>query len=103
MRFLMTVNLTTGPANDAARRSELGEKIGAILDELQPEAAYFGTEDGMRTAYLIVHMKDASELPKLAEPWFLAFDAEIDLCPVMTPEDLGRAGSDIQAAVKKYG
>ena len=103
MRFLMTVNIPTDLANEAARTGELGKKIEAILEEVKPEAAYFSAENGMRTAYLIVDMKDASEMPRLAEPWFLAFEAEIDARPVMPPEDLAKAAPDIRAAVEKFG
>ena len=38
----------------------------------------------------------------LAEPWFLAFHASIEIVPVMTAEDLKKAGSAIEKAVKKY-
>ena len=52
---------------------------------------------------LFVNMQDASQIPALAEPWFLAFQASIDIVPVMTPEDLKKAGPAIEQAVKKYG
>jgi hypothetical protein len=48
-------------------------------------------------------MQDASEIPTIAEPWFLAFNAAIEIHPVMRPEDLARAGGAIDKAVKKYG
>jgi hypothetical protein len=48
-------------------------------------------------------MKDASQIPAIAEPWFLAFNASIEIHPVMVPDDLARAGSSFEAAVKKYG
>ena len=48
-------------------------------------------------------MQDASEIPGIAEPWFLAFNAAIEIHPVMRPEDLARAGGAIEKAVKKYG
>jgi hypothetical protein len=48
-------------------------------------------------------MHDASQIPAIAEPWFLAFNASIEIHPVMVPEDLSRAGSAIEVAVKKYG
>jgi len=47
-------------------------------------------------------MQDASQIPAIAEPWFLAFNASIEIHPVMVPDDLIRAGSAIEAAVKKY-
>jgi hypothetical protein len=48
-------------------------------------------------------MDDASQMPALAEPWFLAFNASVEVLPVMASEDLGRAGPAIENAVKKYG
>lgn len=48
-------------------------------------------------------MKSASDLPVIAEPWFLALNATISVKPAMTPHDLGaEAGAAIQAAVKAY-
>ncbi len=52
---------------------------------------------------IVFDMKDTSQIPAVAEPWFLAFNAKVSLRPVMTPEDLGKAGPSIGEAVKKYG
>jgi hypothetical protein len=48
-------------------------------------------------------MDEASQMPAIAEPFFIWLKAEIDFIPVMTLEDLGKAGPSIQAAVKKWG
>ncbi len=56
----------------------------------------------MRSALLFMELKDASQIPAIAEPWFLAFDASVDIQPVMTPEDLRKAGPAIEKAVRKY-
>jgi hypothetical protein len=48
-------------------------------------------------------MHDAAQIPAIAEPWFLAFNASIEIHPVMVPEDLCRAGSAIEMASKKSG
>jgi hypothetical protein len=42
-------------------------------------------------------------MPKIAEPFFLWLNADIDFLPVMRPEDLVKAGPSIIAAVKKWG
>ena len=47
-------------------------------------------------------MQDASQIPAIAEPWFLAFNASIEIQPVMIPDDLAKAGGAIEIAVKKY-
>ena len=46
-------------------------------------------------------MNEPSDIPKLAEPFFLTFDAEVEYVPFMTAEDLGRAGLD--ALGKEWG
>ncbi len=79
------------------------QKAVFFLADLKPEAAYFLAEGGKRTAFLVIHMNDASELPAVAEPWFLAANASIEATPVMLAEDLERAGPSIEQAVKKYG
>jgi len=103
MRVLMQVRMPVEAGNDAAREGELGSTIQSILEELKPEAAYFTAIDGMRTGLLFFDLPDASHIPAVAEPWFLAFEADIELVPVMTPEDLAKGAEGIEAAVAKYG
>jgi Protein of unknown function (DUF992) len=50
---------------------------------------------------VVVNVSDVSQIPALAEPWFLAGNATVGFIPAMTPEDLGKAGPSIEAAVKK--
>ncbi len=102
MRFLVKVNIPVEAGNEAAKAGKLGTTIQSILADLKPEAVYFTDDNGQRTAFLFLDMQDASQIPAIAEPWFLAFNASIEIHPVMVPEDLMRAGSAIEAAVKKY-
>jgi hypothetical protein len=62
-----------------------------ILDAIKPESTYFTERDGHRGAILVVDLKDASEVAIFAEPWFLAFNAQVEYRIAMTPEDLSRA------------
>jgi len=48
-------------------------------------------------------MKDASEIPAVAEPWFLAFNAKVSFRPIMNPQDLAKAGPAIGNAAEQYG
>ena len=103
MRFMVTASWPVAAGNAAARAGTMGETIQAILEDIKPEAVYFTAQNGKRMTTMIVDMADASELPAVAEPWFLAFDASIDATPVMLPEDIAAAGPAIESAVKKYG
>ena len=57
---------------------------------------------GTRTELLIVDMQDASQIPALAEPWFLALGARLEMVPVMVLDDIKKAGPAIERACKKY-
>ena len=94
MKILMNVKLPHRPFNEAVKSGTAGEKLNRILDEIKPEAVYFTEQNGQRSALLIVEMSDASEIPALAEPWFLTFEADVEMRVVMTPETLKQAGLD---------
>jgi hypothetical protein len=102
MRFLLKVNIPVESGNAVAKAGKLGATIQSILADLQPEAVYFTDSDGQRTAFIFLDMQDACQIPAIAEPWFLAFNASIEIHPVMVPDDLARAGGAIENAVKKY-
>jgi hypothetical protein len=101
MRFVMHVSLPVDKFNQKARDGSAAKLLGKILEETRPEAAYFCANDGKRGGYLIVNMDQTSEMPRLAEPWFLNFDATVEFMPAMTPEDLAKSG--IEDIVRKWG
>ena len=103
MRFMITCRIPVERGNELARAGTLGSTIQSIMEELKPEAAYFTDIEGGRGGYIIVNMDDASQIPALAEPLFLGLGATIQVHPVMTPEDLGKAAPAIEQAAKKYG
>ena len=103
MKFLLKVNIPVDAGNAAARAGKLGSTIQSILADLKPEAVYFTADNGQRTAFIFLEMQDASQIPAIAEPWFLAFNASIEMHPVMAPAVLMKAGNAIEQAVKKYG
>src|ERR1700689_1629044 len=103
MRMMLRVNLDTATANNAARNGTLGSTIKSILDEIKPEAAYFTDDGGERTGYIFFDLKDVSQIPAAAEPWFLAFNAKVHFRPAMNLADLAQGGPGIEGAVKKYG
>jgi hypothetical protein len=60
----------------------------SMMEKLKPEAAYFGPEDGKRTAWIIFQMDDPSQLPAISEPLFSEFNARVEVFPVMDRDDL---------------
>jgi hypothetical protein len=104
MRMLLRVSIPVETGNAAAKDGTLSSTIEGILADLKPEAAYFFSDDsGQRSGSIVFDMKDSSQMPAVAEPWFLAFGAKISLRPVMNPQDLAKAVASIGKAAKKYG
>ena len=101
MRVLMQVQIPHGPFNAAVRDGSAGSKLEEIIEDIGPEAVYFHEMDGKRTASLVVDLENASQIPSLAEPFFLTFEADVRFHVVMSPEDLANAG--LEELGKKWG
>jgi hypothetical protein len=103
MKYIMKVRIPQKRGNEALSDPQFGKKMNDLLVEIKAEAAYFTAIDGQRGAFVILNMNDASEIPGIAEPFFLWLNADIEFFPVMKPEDLAKAGPVIGTAVKKWG
>jgi hypothetical protein len=102
--MLLRVSIPPETGNAAAKAGTLGTTVERILAELKPEAAYFFADDnGNRSGSIVFDMKDTSQIPAVAEPWFLAFNAKVSFRPVMNAQDLAAAVPGIAAAVRQYG
>jgi hypothetical protein len=103
MRILLKASFPVEAVNAAFKDGSFADRLQSILDDLRPEAAYFTTnQKGQRTAYLVLDLADPSMIPAVGEPFFLGFNAAVELYPAMVPEDLMKAGPAIEQAVKKY-
>jgi len=94
MKTLMIVTMPHQKFNAAVKDGTAGAKLKKIMDATKPEAAYFTELCGKRTGIFVVDLNDVSQIPSLAEPWFLTFEADVQFHPTMTPADLERAGLD---------
>ena len=102
MRFLLKVNIPVESGNAAAKAGKLGATIQSILEDLKPEAVYFSDNNGQRAGFIFLDMQDASQIPAIAEPWFLAFNATVTVRPAMNAQDLADAAPGIERAVKGF-
>ncbi len=100
MRILMKVTIPGAEGNAAILDGSLAATISSILNELKPEAVYFAEENGARTGFIFCNLENPSQIPALAEPWFLAFNAKVELHPAMSLEDLKNSAPGMAAAVK---
>ena len=96
MRMLLTVQMDTEKANKAITDQTLANTMKSVFDRVKPESAYFGALDGHRTGYIVFDLKDPSDIPSIAEPFFQDLGAKISFVPVMNFDD-------VQAGLQKYG
>lgn len=101
MRMMVQFVFPPEPFNAAVRDGSIGAKMRRILERQRPEAVYFTDCRGCRSAVLIINLPNASGIPAIAEPWLLTFNAQVEMHPVMTVEDL-QAG-DLEELGKEWG
>ena len=99
MRTMMKVKIPTAAGNEAIKNGSLPEIVGKAMASLNVEAAYFTSEDGIRTGLFFFDMTDSSDIPSAAEPFYMAFDAQISFEPVMNAADMqAGVGKAMEAA-----
>ena len=92
MRMLINFDLPIEPFNTYVRDGSAGERLAKIMDDLKPEAVYFTERDGKRGGVMIMDVASPSDVPRIAEPFFLTYNAEVRFHVCMTPDDLAKAG-----------
>lgn len=99
MRMMLKAQMQVEKGNQAVQNGSLPKLITAILQELKPEAAYFYPENGKRACLIVFDMKDVSQIPGIAERFFMELNAEVTFCPVMNADDL-KKGLDATMTAK---
>jgi len=88
MRMLMTVEMDTEASNRSIKDGSMPTMMESAMQRLRPEAAYFTTHEGHRTAYIVLDITEPAQMVQMAEPFFAGLNAKVDWSPVMTAEDL---------------
>ena len=98
MRVLMTVEIDTEAGSRGIQDGSLPKAIQGALTQLKPEAAYFTTRHGHRTAYFVFDLQEPAQMPQVAEPLFMGLNAKIDMTPVMNADDVQQGMSRVAQA-----
>lgn len=88
MRMMMRVSIPVETGNEGIKKGSLAKTVTDFVKKMKPEACYFTTDCGDRTAYFVFDMKDSTLMPTVAEPFFMNLCAGIDYYPVMNLDDL---------------
>lgn len=91
MRMMMKIKFPPESGNRAAKDGSMAEAFQTLKTKLEPEAAYFSMEDGMRCAYIFYDAKDLPEFVKIHEPLIQATGALVYDAPALTWDDMAKA------------
>lgn len=90
--------------NELVKSGKIGEVLGGIVEDFQPESAYFYIDDrGQRAGAFVVDLNDPLDVPKHVEALFLGLSASVSTRPAFGLEDMERLGDVIGPLVQKYG
>jgi hypothetical protein len=102
--MMMQFSIPVEAGNNAARTGGFGAPFQKFLEALKPEAGYFTAgASGERGGFIVFDLADTSQIPGIAEPLFLAYNAKVTFTPVMNAQELVNAQPGIEKAVKEYG
>jgi hypothetical protein len=88
MRMLLKMQMDVEAGNRAIKDGSFGQMLDRVMGQIKPEAAYFTAIDGKRTGLIFFDLEEPSQIPAIAEPFFMTVGAAIEFLPVMTPEDV---------------
>jgi len=98
VRTMLKIQMPVEKSNQAIQSGQLPKVLERAMQEIKPEAAYFYPENGKRTCLMVFDMKDASQIPAIAEQFFIELHAEVTLTPVMNADDLKKGLEATKAA-----
>jgi hypothetical protein len=101
MRFMCTITIPSMTGNAAIMSGKLFPQIKKAVENLKPEALYFGIAKGQRTMYMVVDIPSADKLPWTFEAFWLDWGTDIKLSPIMTLADMEKAGKDFEKILKE--
>lgn len=102
MRFLMRSTIPVASGNSFVSDKEMNQKMEALMSAVKPDSVYFGIEKGQRTIFCLVNVEGGHELPRMAEPFWLALKADVEFVPLMNQEDFKKASPDIEKSVQRF-
>ncbi len=97
MRMMLRWTVPVERGNETIKDGSLAQTIETLIEELEPEAAYFWPENGERAGMIVFDMADPAQIPQIAEPLFMSVNAAVEFTPVMNADDLKRALEKVAA------
>lgn len=88
MRVMAKITVPVESGTQAVKAGNIGKLIQAAAERWKPEAMYFTPSGGQRTAFMVFDMPDPSDMVPFSETWFQELNADVEIIPVMTADDV---------------
>lgn len=88
MRMMVTIRVPAAAGNRAITGGSMTGLIEKLMQKTRPECAYFFLENGKRTMRAVFDMKTNIDQVPALEPAIIGLDAEVEIIPVLTAEEL---------------
>lgn len=88
MRLMLRFTIPVEKGNEAKADGSLSEAIKGLIDQVQPEAAYFHLQDGKRAGTIFFEESDQARMAVINEPLFAKLNAAIEIQPAVSLEEL---------------
>jgi hypothetical protein len=89
--MFVKIKMEVEAANRATKDGSLPKLIEDFTRTFKPEGMWFVAQDGRRCMVAVFDLASTTQIPTLAEPFFHALGAAVELTPAMDLADL-RAG-----------
>lgn len=102
MRVMIKFEFPTDSGNAIVGSGKINDIFQKVMEDFQPEAAYFFPSNGQRGGVLFVNMQDSSEVALKAERLWIALGAKVEMTPVMAVDDLMKGLAEIPGIVERF-
>jgi len=101
VHFIIRATIPNSAGNKLVK-GDMQATFDKIMADVKPEHVFFSVDRGQRTVYMVVNLQNSADMVRVAEPLWLALEAEVECIPTMTAEEFGAAGASIAQVVSKY-
>ncbi len=88
MRLMLRFTIPVEKGNEAEADGSLSKAIKELVEQVQPEAAYFHLQDGKRAGTIFFEESDQARMKVINEPLFAKLNAAIEIQPAVSLEEL---------------
>jgi hypothetical protein len=93
MRLMLKFRIPVERGNEVVADGTMGKVLEELVSSVNAEAAYFTLLDGERGGMVFFEEADQARLPQINEKLFASLDADVEILPVLTLEDMKRGFS----------